>query len=148
MRLALALLLLAAPLAAQEPVDTARATAELAISFDPGAIVVRGDTTFVFVSTTIESDSLASAVDRASLALQAAILRDGGQVQKSGPPGWFYGGVLLSAAGFVLAYAFKDETTTINVNQSQEQTTTVTTRRWPWCWPGFGKGKDRECEDE
>jgi hypothetical protein len=154
-RALLALLLLAAPLSAQEAQDTARATAELAISFEPGSIVVRGDTTFVFVSSSVDTDSLASAVDRASFALQAAILARQPEPQ-SVVPSWFYGGALLVSAAAVLTWAYKEESTyTISVEQNQEQTTTVPPDtvvteviRFPWCWPPGHCRKKPGGEDE
>ena len=146
-KLLFAALLLASPLSAQVQ-DTARATAELAISFEPGSIVTRGDTTLVYVGVTHDSDSLQAAVDRASLALQAAILADGSGRESSGTPGWFYGGVLALGAAAILTWAFKDTETSVVVTQEQSQggdgeagttgtttTTTTTTERFPWCWP-------------
>lgn len=160
-RMTLALLLLLAAPAAAQVQDTARATAELAISFEPGSIVVRGDTTLVYVGVAHEGDTLmVNAVDRASLALQAAILSEG-MKQESGPPTWFWGGVLVVAAGAVLAFAFKEERVTTthtytNINnyfptggQATDTTTVVTTiTRFPWCWPPGHCKRDREDEDE
>ena len=158
MRALVLALLCAVPAAAQSP-DTARATAELAISFEPGSIITRGDTTLVYVGVTHDSDSLQAAVDRASLALQAAILANNGS-QPSSTPSWFYGGVLALAGAAILTWAFKDTETNVTVTQSQEQsaggttdgttttTTTTTTERFPWCWPPGHCKRKRGGEDE
>ena len=124
--------------------DTITATMQLPIPVT--VIETQGDTTFVDVDVQVSTDSLAAVAERTWLAQQAVNDAIAGAPQeRAGPPNWFWGGVLVVAAGAVLAYAFRDTEQTTIINRvevegspghtTETTETTTTSTSFPFCWP-------------
>ena len=139
----LLLLALAAPLAAQEPVrpDSVTANAALTLMLPAGTFTVVGDTTLVENSLTLNisiQDLTADQRQQMATAAGQAVVPDEGF-------DWFKAGVLVIAAGAVLAYHLKGETTYTFVNEVGQEVTVTHP-----CWPR-SYGDDRPttgCDDE
>lgn len=134
-RTLLALLLLVAPLQAQQDTLVVR------LPVPEQSILYVGDSVFVDVSVDVMTAELAEALG------QPLIVNAQPCCQSGGVPGWFYAGTLLVGLAAVLVWSSKEETQIIINNeqsQSQTQSTTTIVKRFPWHKPWRKKGGREE----